>query len=226
MIVVFGFSTAGFLIFESFREWEEFPFSTSEETVTIDRIDFPTVTVCPPKGSHTALNLDLKNSALSNEMRQNLTKFANETVVDREGFEIMTDNLAFLETNKYANWYNGISLMSLVSETIDVGESILQNFANYRSNPERSFFVYTQGFDASSFASSGSFQTPWFKKQFNEEIFLPKVDYKFSINIPEMRKDTFLVLKLDFDLKETKGGREEIVLQEPIGVNDIPKSKS
>ena len=61
---------------------------------------------------------------------------------------------------------------------------------------------------------------------FTKENTNNSVDYKFSINIPEMRNDTFLVLQLDFDLKETKGGREEIVLQEPIGVNNQPKSKS
>ena len=59
MIVVFGFSIAGFLISQAFRNWSESPIKTTIETKTISSITFPKVIVCPPKNTFTNLNYDL-----------------------------------------------------------------------------------------------------------------------------------------------------------------------
>ena len=48
-MVVGGFSTASFLIFESFLFWHESPVKTNIETLPITDLKFPKVTVCPPK---------------------------------------------------------------------------------------------------------------------------------------------------------------------------------
>ena len=50
---------AGCLINDSFSEWLDSPIGTTISTHPIGSLDFPTVTVCPPKGSITALNYDL-----------------------------------------------------------------------------------------------------------------------------------------------------------------------
>ena len=61
IIVFCGFSTATYLIMDSIRSWEESPISTSVETHPISEVQFPTVTICPPEGSNTALNYDIMN---------------------------------------------------------------------------------------------------------------------------------------------------------------------
>ena len=59
LVVVFGFFTAGYLINSSYVDWSNQPVSTSILTEPIENLPFPKVTVCPPKGSNTALNHDL-----------------------------------------------------------------------------------------------------------------------------------------------------------------------
>ena len=50
----FGFAV--YLIANSYAEWNESPVSTVVSTRPISDLGFPEVTVCPPKGSNTALN--------------------------------------------------------------------------------------------------------------------------------------------------------------------------
>ena len=59
LVVVTGFSGAGYLIRESFVSWSESPIKTTIETLPISDIMFPKVTVCPPKNTFTDLNYDL-----------------------------------------------------------------------------------------------------------------------------------------------------------------------
>ena len=58
-MVLCGFLGAIYLINDSYSDWQESPIATSISTHPIAELDFPTVTVCPPRGSHTALNYDL-----------------------------------------------------------------------------------------------------------------------------------------------------------------------
>ena len=60
-VVILGFVGAGYLIGKSYYEWQESPISTSITTKPIDDLDFPVVSICPPRGSHTALYHDLVN---------------------------------------------------------------------------------------------------------------------------------------------------------------------
>ena len=55
-IVVACFLIAIYMITGSYKEWQESPVSTTITTHPITELDFPTVTVCPPRGSNTALN--------------------------------------------------------------------------------------------------------------------------------------------------------------------------
>ena len=70
---------ATFLIYDSYADWQESPIATSISTHSLDSLDFPKVTVCPPKGSHTALNHDLMrldNDSITEEDRSVLKKAA------------------------------------------------------------------------------------------------------------------------------------------------------
>ena len=55
-IVVACFAFAIHMIISSYKEWQESPVSTTITTHPITELEFPTVTVCPPRGSNTALN--------------------------------------------------------------------------------------------------------------------------------------------------------------------------
>ena len=69
LIVVGGFSAAGYLIYSSFHNWGQSPITTTVETLPISQITFPNVTVCPPKDLFLNLNYDI----LQSEKVKNLT---------------------------------------------------------------------------------------------------------------------------------------------------------
>ena len=60
LIVALGFGFAAFLIGNSYSEWVDSPVSTVVTTKPISDLEFPEVTICPPRGSNTILNLILK----------------------------------------------------------------------------------------------------------------------------------------------------------------------
>ena len=78
-IVCFGFTTAGILISKSYKDWQESPISTSITTQPIEDLDFPVVTICPPKDSNAALYYDLAkagNRTLSDGFKDELRRAA------------------------------------------------------------------------------------------------------------------------------------------------------
>ena len=81
-----GFIGAGILIGKSYKEWQENPIATSITTHPIDDLDFPRVTICPPKDSNTALYHDLVkagNRSLSDENRRKLKEAAYEIFIEQ-----------------------------------------------------------------------------------------------------------------------------------------------
>ena len=85
-MVIAGFVIASLLIGKSYREWQKSPFSTTITTHPIEELEFPIVTVCPPKDSNTALNHDLmkaNNDSLTENDRKNLSNAAYEIFMER-----------------------------------------------------------------------------------------------------------------------------------------------
>ena len=60
VIVTAGFATAAILISNAYGAWVESPVSTVVTIRPISDLQFPEVTVCPPKGSNTIMNQVLK----------------------------------------------------------------------------------------------------------------------------------------------------------------------
>ena len=63
------------LINSSYSKWQESPIATTITTHPLDNLDFPIVTVCPPKGSHTSSYPDLvkaDNASLGANEREEL----------------------------------------------------------------------------------------------------------------------------------------------------------
>ena len=86
LVVIVGFSSAFYLINDSYNDWQASPIATSISTHPISELDFPTVTVCPPEDSNTALNYDLaraRNITLTDKERQALVNLTKEMLIDK-----------------------------------------------------------------------------------------------------------------------------------------------
>merc|ERR1712223_423717 len=84
-IVVACFALAIHMINDSYKEWQESPVSTTITTHPITELEFPTVTVCPPRGSNTALNHLLekvKDVDFAKEERQELLDISREVFLE------------------------------------------------------------------------------------------------------------------------------------------------
>ena len=96
-----SFCLAGYLIQSSYSAWQESPVATSIETHPIADLDFPTVTVCPPRGSNTALNHDLvkaDNNSLTTEDRYKLNKEAYKLFIESPQKDFIQNMVAAQKT--------------------------------------------------------------------------------------------------------------------------------
>ena len=84
LVVLGGFCCASYFINNSYVEWSASLVATTIHTFPIEDLPFPKVTVCPPKGSNTALNPDLmmlKDKGISRENREILLGLAKELLI-------------------------------------------------------------------------------------------------------------------------------------------------
>ena len=179
LVVLAGFTGAGYLIHTSFQSWADSPIRTTVETLPISEIKFPKVTVCPPKNTFTDLNYDLmlaENFTLTDEMREELIDYSKK-VIDEH---IYTDDLdRFQQDDRYFNWYYGYSHIQRTS-TDKFGRLIYNLFTS---------------------ASSGVVTTQYFGEQYQPGLVERKVKYSVYVYPPEsIRNNTNVTLH--FDLKK------------------------
>ena len=180
LVVVVCFSFCGYLILQSFIDWEKVPIATSEETVSIQEVVFPKITVCPPRGSHTALNHYLekaKDMKLDNDKKDELVKLAANLVEEKESWEIMNENMQFKEKKKLRNWYEGKSQVQFHFERIRIPPSLIETIETRESGGGPSL-VYSNNYRFLSRELSGSIETPWFRTKYDEEIFYSNLEYR------------------------------------------------
>ena len=160
LIATAGFTGAGMLIFESFKEWEENPITTTIKTRPITEITLPKITVCPPKNTYTNLNYDLimlENMTLDNDTRKKLIILALKLIQDHHFNELMYNISLIEEQNRYYNWYHGYSRMRIP-------------FWGQSSNSSCSISLCTQvglRYYIDTAATSGSISTKYFGEHFN-----------------------------------------------------------
>ena len=108
-IVVACFAFAIHMIADSYNEWQESPVSTTITTHPITELDFPTVTVCPPRGTNTALNHILekvKDVNFTEEERQELLDLSKEVFIripNRKQANMISDLLTINNMRSIAN---------------------------------------------------------------------------------------------------------------------------
>ena len=127
-IVVSCFATAIYMITGSYKEWQESPVSTTITTHPITELEFPTVTVCPPRGSNTALNHLLekvKDVNFTKEERQELLDISDEVFIEIPNKDHTKQMAELISDDHMRSVANGLSRMPEVDET---GLIILTSF--------------------------------------------------------------------------------------------------
>ena len=185
LIVIGGFSVAGYLIIGSFDNWEQNPITTTIETLPISKLSFPNVTVCPPKNSFLNLNYDIKQSEnvkLDNNTRNELLEFALDVIQD-EFYKEMMKNLTKVEDpDKYYNWYHGYTQIKYP----------------YYEKLYKQFF-----YDVDNYAASGNISTKYFGEKFQANKVDCFIYVKINVYIPQNvrgDKNTTIMFKI---IKET-----------------------
>ena len=108
-VVVISFLGAVYLINSSFEAWNESPVSTIVETLSIEYIKFPKITVCPPRNTYTNLNYDILMANHTSRLDEHvISLLINITVSKMHKLEtdVATANF-FEDKNRFKNWYFG-----------------------------------------------------------------------------------------------------------------------
>ena len=179
LVVLAGFTGAGYIIHTSFQSWAESPIKTTIETLPISEIKFPKVTVCPPKNTYTDLNHDLmiaENITLTEEMRDELIDYS-EKVINEHVFMDYLD--MFEEKDRFYNWYYGYSV-------------IWRPFVD-EDNDQLVNIIITS-------AISGVVTTQYFGEQYQPRLVDRKLWYEVNVYPPEkVRNNTNVTLHFNLE---------------------------
>ena len=93
LVVIGGFTGAGYLIQTALHNWEQSPIRTTTATLTISKITIPNVTVCPPENLNLNVNYDILQSLkikLDEGKRKELFEYAVEVIQNEVYKEMMS----------------------------------------------------------------------------------------------------------------------------------------
>ena len=162
-IVCLGFITAGILIAKSYKEWQENPITTTITTHPIDDLDFPVVTVCPPKGSNTALYHDL-------------VKAGNGTLSDPDKAALKEASYRIFMKNSHKEY---VKMMLPIFHMGNM-EQVLQGF---HSLPKS--YNQANSFEISMWNLNGTITTPWFGGDYVEEYYKEDREFLMVLELPQ-----------------------------------------
>ena len=189
--MICGFLLAGYLIKDSYSDWLVSPISTTITTHPIDDLDFPTVTVCPPKGSHTALTYDLMKADINSLIEQ-----------DREDLK----EKVFRKIIKPSHDYYVRTLIATANP-----ENIRIMFEGFQSTPRP---AQEAGFEVKMWNNRGTHQTPWFRENYREDYYKEdknlRVLLEYSNHIDKIVGSGSLKIQLEVDTREEEGWKEEV----------------
>ena len=183
LVVIGGFSGAGYLIHLSFDNWNQSPISTTIETLPISQITFPNVTVCPPENSYLDLNYDIMKSnetKIDQETREELFENSKE-IIQENFFKEMMKNLSKLEdSDRFYNWYHGYTQVQ---------------FPFYFDDYNRLNYI------VEAWAKSGNISTKYFGESFHDSKVDGNIYVAIKVNVPESAKKKANIT-LNFDIKK------------------------
>ena len=191
-IVCTGFLFAGVIINNSYAKWQESPIATTISTKPISDLEFPVVTVCPPKGSNTALNYDLikaDNVTLTTADRDRIREKTFQIFIESSHEEFATHMLSSVDPEMIAEG----------SQSVPVP---------YGKN----------GFETLQWKDSGSIKTPWYGEEFNEEYYLRDKYHHRVLDFPKDLADQVgkgtLLIELEIDTQVEDGWDEWVGYKE------------
>ena len=189
LVVITGFTGAGVLIHQSFSSWAVSPVSTTIETLSITELDFPNVTVCPPRNTFTSLNPDLvmaRNLNFDEETRKEAADIGSFAVFNTN-LRVRYEEFAELRQQQYQDVYTGCSDLVLPYREQD-------GWYNYRLRTAR---------------LSGSFSSPHFRQTFHQSRFERKLYTGVCIDIPQnISRDSQIFLDIEYDVDMTSYNEE------------------
>ena len=168
------FAIAVSMIASSYKEWQESPVSTTITTHPITELEFPTATVCPPRGSNTALNHLLekvKDVNFTEKEKQKLLNISKEVFLEIPNKKHAKDISALLSSDNMRSIMNGQTSLPNIDD--DQNTITLQS-----SEPEGTF--QTPGYNDSEFDNEGC-EMEFFNKHHSFHFMLD-----FPDNIEEM----------------------------------------
>ena len=183
LIVFGGFSGAFYLINLALSGWAENPVSTTIETLPIDQVTFPKVTVCPPKNTYTNLNYDvMMNDENMDDVTKKVLKDIDFDFLHDYYYEKLLDEIDMLqETNRYHNWYYGISQVQI---------PYYDPLSNSKLKPLK--------YDISTYAMTGKISTKGFGESLVKQNIIRILDYNVKIYFPRTRNNKYtMVVKLN-----------------------------
>ena len=186
LVVIGGFSGAGYLIYESFDNWHQSPISTTIETLPISQITFPNVTVCPPKNLFLNLNYDILQAEkvkLDKNKRETLIEASLVVIQDHFHMEIMRNLSKVEDLDRYYNWYHGYTQIRYPYHTD-------YNILQYNMN---------------TYATSGNISTQYFDEKFDASKVDSNIRIGIDVNVPpNVVGDNNITLMLDINKRIMK----------------------
>ena len=118
-IVLASFSIAIAMITSSYKEWQESPVSTTIITHPITELEFPAITVCPPRGSNTAMNFLLEkveNENFTDDQRQKLKDIAREVFIEIPNKKQASQMMELLSKDNMRSIYDDMATLPEIDE--------------------------------------------------------------------------------------------------------------
>ena len=189
-VVCLGFLGAGLLIGKSYKEWQESPVATSITTRPINDLDFPIVTICPPKGSNTALYHDL-------------VKAGNGSLFEKERLALKESAFKIFMERSHREYVKRMPAVSNIG-------NIDQVYQGYHSVPK----PIQNGFEIKIQNLNGEITTPWYGSHYAEEYYKKDQNYHMVLELPDNITDQVgsgsLVIELERDIREMEGWQEQL----------------
>ena len=196
VLVCLGFITAGYLISKSYNEWQASPIATSITTHPIDDLDFPVVTICPPKDSDTALYHDL-------------VKVGNGTLPDYNKEKLKRASYKIFLDQAHKDYVKKMKPLS------HMGNSD-QTFKGFHSMPTP--HKSANSFEIRMWNLNGTITTPWFGEDFVEEYYKEDREFHFVLELPKDIKNLIgsgsLTIELEFNSRLEKEWIEQASYKE------------
>ena len=176
LVVALGFSFAFFLIHSSFSDWAESPVATTITPQSVANLQFPNVTICPPKGFNSALRFDLmmtSNMNMSQEKREKLKQKVDRLLRKNIG----KTRLDLINRENQKEIFEG--QMMLPEETLT---EIHLNLAGME----------------------GTVTSPGYNKNFTPELYrqfktFTKKDLHYTLDLEAMGKEGYLTIEVEMN---------------------------